>query len=80
MQQLISAAKQRKIAFEINDMSHTPQEKFIRMAKEQGLKFTFGSDSRNNNAGRLAYCKGIARTCSLKADDFFVPTRKTAKQ
>src|SRR5215469_8606070 len=79
MQQLISAAKKRSIAFEINDMSHTPHEKFIRMAKEQGLKFTFGSDSRNNNAGRLAYCKRIARTCGLKADDFFVPVRKTAK-
>jgi histidinol phosphatase-like PHP family hydrolase len=61
-------------------MSHTPHEKFIRMAKEQGLKFTFGSDSRNSNAGRLAYCKRIARTCGLKADDFFVPARKTAKR
>jgi histidinol phosphatase-like PHP family hydrolase len=79
MQQLISAAKKRNIAFEINDMSHTPHEKFIRMAKEQGLKFTFGSDSRNNNAGRLTYCKRLARTCGLKADDFFVPVRKAAK-
>jgi histidinol phosphatase-like PHP family hydrolase len=79
MQQLISAAKARNIAFEINDMSHTPHEEFIRMAKEQGLKFTFGSDSRNNNAGRLAYCKRIAKKCGLKADDFYTPAHKTGK-
>ncbi len=77
MQRLISAAKARNIAFEINDMSHTPHEEFIRMAKEQGLKFTFGSDSRNTNAGRLAYCKRIAQKCGLKADDFYIPSHKT---
>jgi hypothetical protein len=77
MQRLISAAKLRNVAFEINDMSHTPHEEFIRMAKEQGLKFTFGSDSRNNNAGRLVYCKRIARKCSLKEDDFYMPVHKT---
>jgi len=76
-QQLISAAKKRKIAFEINDMSHTPHEEFIKMAKEQGLKFTFGSDSRNNNAGRLVYCKQVARKCGLTANDFFTPVHKT---
>jgi histidinol phosphatase-like PHP family hydrolase len=79
MQQLISAAKKRNIAFEINDMSHTPHEKFIRMAKEQGLKFTFGSDARNENAGRLAYCKQIARKCNLLAEDFYIPAHKTGK-
>ncbi len=77
MQRLISAAKARNIAFEINDMSHTPHEEFIRMAKEHGLKFTFGSDSRNANAGRLAYCKRIAQKCGLKADDFYIPSHKT---
>ena len=77
MQQLISAAKSRNIAFEINDMSHTPHEEFIKMAKDQGLKFTFGSDSRNNNAGRLVYCKQVARKCGLKADDFYTPVHKT---
>ena len=79
MQRLISAAKARNIAFEINDMSHTPHEEFIRMAKEQGLKFTFGSDSRNNNAGRLAYCKQVARKCGLKADDFYAPMHQSGK-
>lgn len=75
MQQIITAAKKRNIAIEINDMAHTPHEEFILMAKEQGLKFTFGSDARNQNAGRLAYCKAIAKKCNLTKEDFFVPKR-----
>jgi histidinol phosphatase-like PHP family hydrolase len=73
MDQIISAAKARNIAIEINDMAHTPHEKFILKAKEQGLKFTFGSDSRNPNAGRLAYCKSVAKKCNLKNEDFYIP-------
>lgn len=75
MQQIIGAAKKRNIAIEINDMSHTPHKAFILEAKRQGLKFAFGSDSRNLNAGRLAYCKRIAGECGLTAEDFFVPGR-----
>jgi histidinol phosphatase-like PHP family hydrolase len=76
MQQIISAAKKRNIAIEINDMAHTPHDKFINMAKDQGLKFTFGSDSRNQNAGRLIYSKAVAKKCNLKKEDFFIPKSK----
>lgn len=75
MQTIIAALKRRGLAVEINDLAHTPHEKFISMAKEQGLKFTFGSDTRDQKAGRLDFCKSVARTCGLKADDFFVPKR-----
>ncbi len=77
MQRLITTAKARNIAFEINDMSHTPHEEFISMAKEQGLKFTFGSDSRNDQAGRLVYCRQVAKKCGLKAADFYMPAHKS---
>jgi histidinol phosphatase-like PHP family hydrolase len=73
MQLIIQAAKSRNIAIEINDMAHTPHEDFIIKAKKAGLKFTFGSDSRNNNAGRLAYCKEVAKKCNLTKNDFYVP-------
>lgn len=79
MQKIISAAKKRNIAFEINDLAHTPHEKFINMAKEQGLKFTFGSDTRDVKTGRLDYCKQIAKKCNLKREDFFIPERKIQK-
>ena len=73
MQQIISILKKRNIAVEINDMSHTPHEEFIVKAKSQGIKFTFGSDSRNDNAGRLSYCKRIAQKCNLVEGDFYIP-------
>jgi len=75
MQTIIDALKKRNLAVEINDMAHTPHEKFILMAKDAGLKFTFGSDSRNHIAGRLDYCKSIAKKCHLKQEDFFLPKR-----
>jgi histidinol phosphatase-like PHP family hydrolase len=58
-------------------MSHTPHEEFILMAKKAGLKFTFGSDQRSPNAGRLAYSKNIALKCKLTKDDFWVPEKKS---
>lgn len=75
MKKIISALKNKNLNIEINDMAHTPHEKFILMAKEQGLKFTFGSDSRNDIAGRLDFCKAIARKCNLGKSDFFIPKR-----
>lgn len=76
MQQIIDAAKARNIAIEINDLVRVPHEEFILMAKNAGLKFTFGSDTRDQKTGRLDYCKHIASKCGLTKNDFFVPTRK----
>ena len=75
MQQIIAALKKKKLNIEINDLAHTPHEKFISMAREQGLKFTFGSDTRDQKAGRLDYCKAVAKKCNLKKEDFFIPKR-----
>lgn len=75
MQQIIAAAKKRNVAIEINDTAHTPHEKFILLAKEQGLKFTFGSDTRDQKSGRLDYCLSLAQQCNLVESDFYVPAR-----
>lgn len=75
MQTIITALKKRGLAVEINDLARTPHERFINMAKEQGLKFTFGSDTRDEKAGRLDFCKYVAKKCNLRRDDFFVPKR-----
>jgi hypothetical protein len=78
MQAIIDAAKARSIAIEINDMAHTPHDEFVIMAKQQGLKFTIGSDSRNQNVGRLGYCRKLISRLGLTAADFWVPPRKGA--
>ena len=73
LQTIIDAAKARDIAIEISDMMRVPHDEFILMAKRAGLKFTFGSDTRDEKTGRLDYCKYIAKRCGLKENDFFVP-------
>lgn len=76
MQAILDAAKARSIAIELNDMAHTPHDEFVLMAKRQGLKFTIGSDCRNQNVGRLGYCRALIQRCGLTAEDFWMPTRK----
>ncbi len=73
LQQIIDAAESKHIAIEINDVMQVPHEEFILMAKRAGLKFTFGSDARNQFVGRLDYCKRMAERCHLSQKDFFIP-------
>lgn len=75
-EKVIDALKARNIAIEINDLMRVPTEKFIVKAKNAGVKFTFGSDTRGAQTGRLDYCKAVATKCGLKRDDFFIPKRK----
>lgn len=75
LNRIIEAAEARGIAIEINNTARTPHEEFITMAKRAGLKFTFGSDTRNYTMGRLDYCLQVAKKCGLKQSNFFVPER-----
>jgi hypothetical protein len=73
---IIELAKARKIAIEINEVAHVPDENFIVAAKRAGLKFTFGTDARNQNAAHFYYCYELAKECRLAEADMFVPKRK----
>lgn len=53
MQRIIDLAQARKIAIEINEVAHVPDENFIAMARRASLKFTFGTDSRNQSAAHF---------------------------
>ena len=68
----------RKIAIEINEVAHVPDESFILEAKRAGLKFTFGTDARNQNAAHFYYCYRMAQKCGLTEADMFVPGRPAA--
>jgi len=76
MQRIIDLARSRKIAIEINEVAHVPDENFITMAKRAGLKFTFGTDSRNQNAAHFYYCYQMAHKCALAEADMLVPRKK----
>ncbi len=69
---IVELAKARKIAIEINEVAHVPDENFITLAKRAGVKFTFGTDSRNQNATHFYYCYQMAHKCGLTEADMFV--------
>src|ERR1700745_1012303 len=58
---IIEMAKARKLAIEINEVAHVPDETFITSAKQAGLKFSFGTDSRNDHATHFYYCSHMAQ-------------------
>ena len=75
-QRIIQLAQARNIAIEINEVAHVPDDNFVLAAKRAGLKFTFGTDSRNQNAAHFYYCYQMAQTCALTESDMFLPRRK----
>ena len=76
MQRIIDLAKEKKLAIEINEVAHVPDETFIALAKQAGLKFTFGTDSRNQNATHFYYCYQMAEKCGLREADMWMPRKK----
>jgi histidinol phosphatase-like PHP family hydrolase len=76
IERIIDLAQAGKIAIEINEVAHVPDENFIVMAKRAGLKFTFGTDARNQNAAHFYYCYQMAQKCGLIEADIFQPKAK----
>jgi histidinol phosphatase-like PHP family hydrolase len=73
MRKIIEAAVKCGVAIEISSGFRLPKPAFLRIAKEAGAKFSFGSNGRKDNAGRLDYCLEAAKTLSLKREDMFTP-------
>lgn len=71
MQKLIELIVKKDIAVEINEIAKVPKARFVAMAKAAGAKFTFGTDSRDDRAGRFDYCLQVARQCGLAAKNIF---------
>lgn len=73
MRRVIRALKTNGVALEIN-RQRLPSEKFIRMAKEEGLLFTFGTNNSGpNDLGRCEYGLEMVRACNLQWQDFWTP-------
>ena len=71
---VIDAAVRNGVAIEINDRYRLPSESFIRMAKEGGSKFTFGTNNAGaSSLGRSEYGLQMVEACKLGAQDFWVP-------
>jgi histidinol phosphatase-like PHP family hydrolase len=62
------------VAIEINNRYKLPSPSFIKLAKEAGCKFTFGTNNAGaGDLGRCEYGLQMVEECKLTGADFFVP-------
>ena len=73
MQKVIDAAVKNSVAIEINNRYKIPSAAFIKRAKTEGAKFSFGTNNTDANLGRLEYPIQMVKECGLAWQDIFVP-------
>ena len=76
---VLDVMKEHNIALEINPRYMIPSLKIIRMAKERGLKFVFGTNNVDANFGKLEYCIEAIKECGITADDLWFPSMSIRK-
>jgi histidinol phosphatase-like PHP family hydrolase len=69
---IVELAKAREIAFEISTPRHVPKKEIISQAKAAGIKFTFGTNARNADAGKLHYGLKMVQECGLSRADMLL--------
>jgi histidinol phosphatase-like PHP family hydrolase len=72
-QKVIDASLKYGIALEISSSYKLPKLPFLKLAKAAGAKFSFGSNGRYPNMGKLEYCLLMAKELDLKPSDMFTP-------
>ncbi|MBN2347614.1 MAG: hypothetical protein JXJ22_02185 [Bacteroidales bacterium] len=71
MMKVITVLKENGIALEINARYHIPSASFIKLAKENGMKFTMGTNNAEAELGYLEYCLDMISACNLRPEDFW---------
>jgi histidinol phosphatase-like PHP family hydrolase len=68
------AAARNRVAVEINNRYKLPSASFIRLMKQAGCKFTFGTNNTGpDDVGRCEYALQMVDECRLTQTDFWVP-------
>jgi hypothetical protein len=76
MIKIIAAAVDHDVAIEINNRFKIPSEKFIKMAKMAGVKFTIGTNNIDKNFTQPYYALEMIEKCGLTEDNFWRPEMK----
>ncbi|GAB6166737.1 hypothetical protein JCM19992_27370 [Thermostilla marina] len=76
MKRLIEAAVANNVAFEINARSGLPHDRFIRLAKSMGAKFTLGTNNFDDKPIDMSRCFEVIEKFQLGKDDMYVPKPK----
>ena len=71
---VLDVMQEHYIALEINPRYRIPSLKIIQMAKDRGLKFTFGTNNVDANFGKLEYCIEAIEQCGITPDDLWFPS------
>jgi histidinol phosphatase-like PHP family hydrolase len=73
IEKIVDAVVKHGVAMEINSLYRIPRAPLLRIAKEAGVKFSFGSNIRGPEVGKLDYCVEMVRALGLKRADIFTP-------
>lgn len=73
MRRIVDAAVKYNVAIEINSRYRLPRLPFLRMARDAGARFSFGSNIHGLDVGKLDYCVEMARTLELDKSRIFTP-------
>ncbi len=71
MERVVKVLADNNIALEINARYKTPHATMIKMAKEAGVKFSFGTNNTGRELGHLEYCLEMIKECGLRPNDMF---------
>ena len=72
-QKVIEAALKYGVALEISSSLKLPKLPFLKLAKAAGARFSFGSNGRYPNMGKIEYCVQMAQALELQPSDMFTP-------
>lgn len=74
IRKVVMAAKKGGVAIELNNRYRLPGARFVKMAKAEGLKFSFGTNNTGpQDLGRCEYGLEMVKAAQLKWQDFFTP-------
>lgn len=77
MDLIIQSAVKNDVALEINSIYQYPKSPFIKMAKDAGAKFSFGSNGhRLQEVKNYEYCLEMVKKFDLRQEDIFTPESK----
>jgi len=80
MARVIEAAVSHGVAIEINARYKLPSERFLRLAKTKGAKFTFGTNNAGaSDLGDWSYPLEIQKKLELRWQDMFVPGHQPSR-
>ncbi len=71
MARVVKVLADNNVALEINARYKTPNAEMIKMAKEAGVKFAFGTNNIDRKLGHLQYCLEMIEECGLTPNDMF---------